>query len=140
MQVMYRFRKNYNKYIHREPDTTCALCDSTRFSVIEQGMHCRVVRNNYPYDVWENTSVLEHLMIVPNQHVANLGDTTTECMHEIMKYMAKYEYDGYNIYARTTDNNIRSIGAHQHTHLIKIDDSIAGASLYIKKPYLLLKL
>ena len=92
-----------------------------------------------PYDYWENHRVLECLMVIPKRHVAHLGKLTDAEMLDIMKVIARYEANGYNIYARTS-KSVRRTQGHQHTHLIKIDQREPRLSLLVAKPYWLFRI
>ncbi|MCA9345714.1 hypothetical protein KC871_03835 [Candidatus Saccharibacteria bacterium] len=135
---MYRFKNNYKNYLrYNKHKRACALCAPEDFTIIEQTEYAVVVVNNYPYDIWEQSVVLEHLMVLPLEHKANLSELSPATQNDIMALLAAYETKGYNIYARSVNNKHRSVAHHQHTHLIKIANDYARASLYIEKPYLL---
>ena len=78
-------------------------------------------------------------MIIPKRHVEKLSDFTDEEALELVRMSAKYEAEGYNVYARSLDNIGRSV-LHQHTHLIKTDSRRTKAIFYIRKPHFLIKL
>lgn len=90
--------------------------------------------NRFKYSHWDTQLVVEHLMVVPKRHVANLQELSDEALLDIMKLVAQYEGDGYNIYARSSSSATKSI-AHQHTHLIKTTGSAAKRLIYLNKPY-----
>lgn len=98
-----------------------------------------MVENRVPYNLWELRNVAHHLMIVPKKHVHELRQLSDSAQIDIMHLIAKYEADGYNIYARAANNNQRSVH-HQHTHCIKTVNGRVRASLFIKRPYLLFKI
>lgn len=137
---MYRNRNSSKKYLDRKNKDKCALCILDDFSVLEETEHTAVVKNNYPYDIWEGTSVKEHLMIVPKSHVAALSEINQGVLREIITLAAKYEGWGYNVYTRSLGSPLRSIRHHQHTHLIKLDGQPAKAIIYVNKPYVLIKI
>lgn len=137
---MYRNKKNSNLYISRNADGGCALCALHQFEILEESNHTAIVKNNYPYDVWEGMDVIEHLMILPKEHAAALSDVSPATLQNIIQLIVKYESLGYNVYARTRESKLRSISHHQHTHLLKVAGKPAKALLYVQKPYLLLKI
>ena len=60
----------------------CVFCDALTNEdaaplIVFRGITCFVILNLFPYNN-------AHLMIVPNRHVATLGDMTTEELHELM--------------------------------------------------------
>ncbi len=137
---MYRNKKSSKKYVTRKNTGGCALCRLDDFIIVEETRHTAVVKNNYPYDVWEGTPVKEHLMILPKKHVAGLSDIDAVVLKEIITLAAKYEGQGYNVYARSSGSPLRSIKHHQHTHLIKVEGRAAKVLIYVQKPYILKKI
>lgn len=95
--------------------------------------------NRVFYDIWEYRDVEDHLLLIPNRHVRSLNDLNKQEQAEIIQLIGEYEDKGYNVYARAKDSTMRSVG-HQHTHLIKTKHRIARFSLFIKKPYWLIKI
>jgi len=98
-----------------------------------------VLPNRVSYDVFEGRKVTDHLMIIPKRHVEKFEDFTDEEALEFVRMSAKYEADGYNVYARGMGNVSRSV-LHQHTHLIKTDANRTRAIFFVRKPYFLIKL
>lgn len=78
-----------------------------------------IIRNRFPYDIWEGQPVLSHLMIVPKAHLLSLKYLSESQSKEFILLLADYEHSGYNVYARTAASKTRSI-EHQHTHLIQL--------------------
>lgn len=120
----FRTRKNqaaYDKYRANLPvDIPCIFCslDESDSQFISQSQHFKVVQNRFPYDIWDGHKVAEHIMIVPKQHTDTLKDLSFLESKEYVEMISNYEFEGYNIYARTPGSNAKSI-IHQHTHLIK---------------------
>jgi diadenosine tetraphosphate (Ap4A) HIT family hydrolase len=107
--------------------------------IIEEHPHSRLIRNRFPYDIWEYHDVVDHLMVVPKRHVRSMSELTDTELAEIAKLLAKFEAKDYNVYARSIDSKHRTVVAHQHTHLIKLDDKSPKLAVFISKPYFLLK-
>ena len=78
-----------------------------------------VIRNRFPYTLWDGSPVVDHLMIVPKRHIEAAGNFTYEEQQEWSSYALQYEADNYSVYARSAGNGAKSI-VHQHTHLIKV--------------------
>jgi diadenosine tetraphosphate (Ap4A) HIT family hydrolase len=97
------------------------------------------VQNRFPYDIWEYHDVTDHLMVVPKRHVQSLTDLNKAERTEIMDLIADFEGQDYNVYARSKNSLHRTVTAHQHTHLIKLDAKRPRISIYVAKPYLLFK-
>lgn len=106
--------------------------------ILRETEHAVIVKNRTLYDYWEMQKVTDHLMVIPKRHVASLAELTSEERLDVMNLCAEYEAQSYNIYARGVKSNRRSM-AHQHTHLIKIDDKETKFYLAIRKPYFLFK-
>lgn len=137
---MYHFRADHKRYNSFPKPKDCSFCeDDFSGRIKEQTKHAVVVENRVPYNLWELRKVTRHYMIVPKQHVHELRELSDLALADIMKLIAKYEADGYNIYARAANNNQRSVH-HQHTHCIKTANGRIRASLFIKRPYFLFKI
>jgi diadenosine tetraphosphate (Ap4A) HIT family hydrolase len=143
---MYRTRKSKKAYnpdakriLYKSNPAACPFCDIAAVEIVEKGKLASVVRNIFPYEYWEFMDVTAHLLVIPKRHVSSLGHLTKDEKLEIMDLLAKYEAQGYNLYARTADSNMKTI-PHQHTHLIKTKDKKAKAALYSQKPYFVWKI
>jgi diadenosine tetraphosphate (Ap4A) HIT family hydrolase len=131
---MFRNRTSHLQY-HNFSQTGCPFCAKfQKPELIATTTHAQVVRNAFSYDVWEGKKVIDHLMILPKRHVASLGKLKPAELADIMKLMAEYEANNYNVYARGVANVTRSV-VHQHTHLIKTTDKEAKFYFYSAKPY-----
>lgn len=136
---MYRYRKHMGNFWDQKEQPGCALCDPTQLKIIKEYRHSWLVHNRYPYDLWEGRAVMEHLMVLPKRHLAGFGQFTRDEKHEILDLIAEYEADGFDIYARSVHSTERSVGLHQHTHLIKVRPQPPKFIMYLARPYLLLK-
>ncbi len=136
---MNHYRKTLQQYLSHQEQKDCPFC---RPETVERAVFSDdfvyVVPNITFYDLWEMHDVEEHVMIIPKRHVETLKDLTDEEQLAIMHIAADYESQGYCVYARGVGFSERSV-AHQHTHLIKAANTRARFSLYIKKPYVLIK-
>jgi diadenosine tetraphosphate (Ap4A) HIT family hydrolase len=142
---MYRYRskqKEYDKLLKAEG---CPFCEPDNHLLnphprkrIEETAHMQVVTNSFPYDVWEQVPVKEHLMLIPRRHVAALAELTADERHEYMDLVCAYEAKGYSVYTRAPRNAIRTV-AHLHTHLIRLDACEPHGFISIEKPYILVR-
>lgn len=102
---------------------TCKFCDLYHSDddpqVIARHIHFFVIKNHYPYAIWDELPVNRHLMIVPNRHVAKLSELNLDERTEYARLLTEYEDAGYSIYSRAARNISRSI-IHQHTHFIDV--------------------
>lgn len=138
---MFRYRSSYKRYMSTPRPEVCPFCEQPgNDDVLEQTRYSFVIKNQYPYDLWEGMSVTEHLMVIPSRHVRSLGDLKVRELQDIIDLMARYEARGYNVYARAVGSSQRTVPLHQHTHLIKTDNKKARAFLFWRTPYYLKKI
>lgn len=141
---MLHYRKTKVKYnSHNNADKkvqSCGFCDAeTSARHVYETDTIAVIPNRVSYDMFEGRRVTEHLMVIPKQHRESFVDFTQQEQLETMQVIAKYETEGYNIYARGVGSISRSM-KHQHTHLIKLSQRTSNAVFYIKRPYFLLNI
>ena len=134
----YRSRKDQKNYAtdikNRTADCPfCALNDASE-QIISQTKNFIVIRNIFPYSVWDAHRVTDHLMIVPKMHTEVLSKLCAQAAVEYVGIVSNYELKGYDIYARSPHSTIKSV-PHQHTHLIKSDGKRIKALLHLEKPY-----
>lgn len=129
--------KLYNKHRSALDKTRCTFCDidehDAEFVREEHGF--KVIRNKFPYSIWDSQRVVDHLMIVPVQHTDTLADLTPEQAAYYLKLVGAYEQQGYNLYARAPGSVIKTI-VHQHSHLIKTEGAPKKLVFLLRKPYI----
>lgn len=132
--------KEYKKYIATKKPG-CDFCAFTPESdqVVKAYKHFWVVKNLFGYDHWDGMSVVEHLLVVPKRHVDTISHFTDAESKEYLLLLGSYESTGYSLYARAAQNTAKSV-AHQHTHLIRMDNKRTKAMLYMRKPHMVLYL
>ena len=136
---MHHYRKTVKKYFDRQKVTECPFCASATLArAVKETKSAYIVPNLTFYDVWEGHNVLDHLIVVPKRHVKSMKDLTEAERLEIIDLIADYESQDYSAYARGVGTITRSV-EHQHTHLIKLDHKRPKFSLYLHKPYFLIK-
>ena len=129
--------RNYRKHRRSFKDeTSCVFCeiDSSSTELITETAHFKVITNKFPYSLWDDQTVLDHLMIVPRQHTNTLSDLLPDEAQEYIQLVSSYEKNGYNVWARAPQSSMKSV-IHQHTHLIKPGKKTLKIMLYIRKPY-----
>ena len=138
---MYHHRKALKRYksFPKPKSDECHFCGKDQVAIVAETEHARIIRNRVSYDVWELRKVVEHLMVIPKRHVTSLKGLHDAERIDIMKIIGDYESRGYNVYARSAGNLMRSV-PHQHTHLIKTAGKLAKFTFYLKKPYIFIKL
>lgn len=95
-----------------------------------------MVDNLFPYEIWDGHQVADHLMITPKRHVEGMAEFDAAERQEVIELLAKYEAQGYSIYARAPLNKQKTV-PHQHTHLIKLHGRPKRFQVACKKPYVL---
>lgn len=135
---MYRYRSTVRRY-RQHKNTDCPFCSPDRQQTIRQTKHAAVIRNLFPYDLWEFREVTDHLMVIPRRHVASLSQLTKDEQADIMALISQYEGRDYNVYSRARHSSQKSIPDHQHTHLIATKPTPARLLLHISKPYWLFR-
>jgi len=136
-EMYYRtVRKNLKK------SSGCGFCnfndESKKDEIISEHENFWLVKNIFPYDIWDDQGVSDHLMLVPKRHMESIGDMNDKESLEYAKILGVYDKLGYSIYARSSSNVVKSV-VHQHTHLLKLDSNEISLMIYSKKPYLLIK-
>lgn len=135
---MYRsryFEKAYKKSKTSRTTSACQFCNVPSSELVKEGEFFKIIINLFPYSFWDQSQVVEHLMIVPKRHIVSQIEYTDQERIEYMKLTAEYEEIGYNIYARAPLNSAKSV-LHQHTHLIKTSSNLYKYIFFSKKPYI----
>jgi diadenosine tetraphosphate (Ap4A) HIT family hydrolase len=127
---------SYRRHLKTVDRNVCAFCsvdeDSDQF--VEGTKYFKILKNIFPYSLWDGQRVVDHLMITPRQHTDSLDTLSLHEKADYVDLLAKYEKNGYNIYARAPQSAIKSI-FHQHTHLIKTAGTPRRFVLLVRKPY-----
>ncbi|HSH31795.1 MAG TPA: hypothetical protein VK963_03985 [Candidatus Saccharimonadales bacterium] len=134
---MYRSRQavmQYRQYVKTRPAVACEFCADLSHQMVEAREHVLIVKNLFPYTIWDCCTVVDHLMILPRQHTDTLSALSPAAKLAYIEAMGQYEAKGYDIYARTAANTTKSI-PHQHTHLIKLDRRQKKFIAYLRRPY-----
>ena len=140
---MLHYAKTRRKYArHNKSDRAknlCAFCgdENLQSRLVEKTDTMLVIPNRVSYDIFEGLRVEDHLMILPIRHTENIADFSDQEKHDMIDLLGKYELLGYSIYARGVGSINRSV-KHQHTHLIKLANTLPKFSLYMRKPYVLI--
>lgn len=136
---MHHYRSTIKLYKERQKTNICPFCNpKTLANAVYENDELYIVPNLTQYDLWEMHNVVDHLLIIPKQHVEALAGLSTKERAALVDIMAQYEVLGYSAYARGVGFVGRSV-RHQHTHLIKVDNTQPKAALFLQKPYILVK-
>lgn len=134
------YRKTMQAYKARQKAKGCPFCNAnTVAKAIYENEDLYIVPNLTKYDLWELHDVTDHLLIIPMRHVKTLSELSQKERMAIIDACAKYEAEGYSVYARGNGFVKRSV-EHQHTHLIKTTNKVPRLTFFLQKPYCLIKL
>jgi diadenosine tetraphosphate (Ap4A) HIT family hydrolase len=128
----------YRQHRKRKPDAACEFCaiKAGDEQFIEEGKHFKVIINLFKYTFWDEQDVTHQVMLVPKMHTETISSLPVEAASEFLKFIGKYEAEGYNVYARARQNDTKSV-PHQHTHLIKTKGKRKKVIIYSRKPFML---
>ncbi len=136
-----RSRLEVKKYRHEiktkhRQNSNCTFCnfDNGDVLVIKELPNFYLVKNKFPYSIWDQKPVEDHLMIVPKRHTDSIAKFNQTEKIEFLDKLSEYEGQGYNVYARSPGDVTKSI-IHQHTHLIRAKPKEIKYLFYLKKPY-----
>lgn len=126
----------YKKHLSRVDRTVCAFCaiQDHHPQWVKDTKYFKVIKNIFPYSLWDGQKVVDHLMVTPKKHTDSLSAMKSAQKVEYVDLIEEYEHMGYNIYARAPTSVIKSI-QHQHTHLIKTAGRPRGFVFLMRKPY-----
>lgn len=126
----------YRRYRKHESNDTCSFCEITEKhpQFVEQTIFFKVIRNRFPYSVWDGQGVIDHLMIIPKKHVDGFGGIPPKASAEYFALLGKYEKENYNLYARAPLSSVKSI-VHQHTHLLRLDGRKKKHIFFLTRPF-----
>lgn len=118
--------QEYRRVRREEPDRVCPFCRPDPDYLVSSSTHTHLLLNRFPYAIWENQVVEEHLMLVPRTHHESMSSMSAEEYADMVAMLREYEPNGYSIYTRGATNQGRS-QVHLHTHLIRTSTTIAPA-------------
>lgn len=128
--------KIYDKHLNKIQGDECSFClihkNSEQF--ILETKSFKLIKNIFPYSLWDGLRVEDHLLLVPKKHTDTLSDLSPNESKEYIELVSEYELKGYNIYARAP-SSIRKTVIHQHTHFIKTSGSVKKAIFTVYKPF-----
>ncbi len=130
--------KKYSRYkknvAHNEGCDFCQIDESFQHHV-RNTKSFKIFQNIFPYSVWDDQDVQEHLLMAPKRHIDTLGDLDANEAVEYVNLIASYETQGYNIYMRPPQSEVKTV-PHQHTHLIKPLPKTHNMLFVLRKPYI----
>lgn len=137
-----RARKSVRAYTQRQktierPEDGCVFCamDASAPQYVSETKYFKLIKNIFPYTLWDSQTVLDHILVVPIQHTDTLADIPPVAAQDFVRLISQYESEGYSVWARPPGSVTKSL-AHQHTHLIKLSGKSIRFLLYLRRPYL----
>lgn len=131
-------QRKYHNYIVRHKVEGCDFCAYNESSeVVAEHIQFLVIKNMFPYTVWDGMNVLDHLMLIPRRHITSLSELTADESKEYMELLGSYEDAGYSAYSRSHKNNMKTV-PHQHTHLLKTGSKQKKLMVFVRKPHVLI--
>lgn len=128
-------QKRYDEYRNNKQGDDCDFCIMIPETVyLETTRYFSVVRNNFPYRVWDSAFVTDCLMLVSQRHFVLLGDMTKAEQSEYLSLLAAYEAKGCTYYSRGKAM-VTGSQLHFHTHLLQLGKRIRAA-VFIDKPHI----
>jgi diadenosine tetraphosphate (Ap4A) HIT family hydrolase len=126
----------YKKHLKTTDAKSCPFCAAKKQDrdFYEETKSFKIIKNIFPYSIWDGQTVIDHLMVTPKKHTDNLAGMTNAQKVEYVSIIEKYEKRGYNIYSRAPVSVIKSI-AHQHTHLIKTKGAAKRFLFLLRRPF-----
>lgn len=127
---------SYKLHRRRETGSRCVFCAISKNDkqYVEETTYFKVIRNLFPYSIWDGQGVHDHLMIIPKAHTDKLGNMNEKAAIEYLQIIDRYESEGYNLYARAPASTVKSV-VHQHTHLILLDGKERRFVFLLRKPF-----
>lgn len=128
----------YSQMLKKTPINICAFCSLKKGDeqFVSETKFFKVIKNAYPYSIWDGQGVTDHLMVIPKEHTDTIAHFTNAMSLEYSRTVGNYEGMGYNVYARTPTSKSKSV-THQHTHLIKVDGESKRLIFLMRWPFYL---
>lgn len=119
----------------RDPNV-CNFCDFASQRVLGTLATHWVIDNLYPYELFDDMVVSDHILIVPKRHIVGISEFTTEERVDFLDTVSEYEEEGYTLFARAPMNKAKSV-THQHSHMIKpnLDRDPIQSLIYKRAPH-----
>lgn len=125
----------YRKWKQKSDKKHCVFCYPPKHQIVQELKKFYIFKNDFPYAIWDYRKVIDHLMVVPKEHVNKISELSADSKEEYINILSEFEDNGYNLYTRTDSNKSKSIG-HFHTHLIKTDGKPFTSLVYQREPYI----
>lgn len=132
---MYRHPKVQKKYDREKGQKEgCVFCNLETEHIVEEYDMFFIIKNIYPYYLWDLKEVEDHFLVVPKKHAQGFEHLEDDHMSEYTKIITIYSSNGYDTFTRTSKSS-RKTQPHLHTHLIKTKGDIKKKLTFTEKPY-----
>lgn len=125
----------YRKWKQKVKASHCIFCDPPRYKIVQELKRFYILKNDFPYAIWDYRKVIDHVMMVPKKHVNKISKLSADSKEEYINTLSEFEENGYNLYTRTDSNKSKSV-EHFHTHLIKTGGQPFASMVYQREPYI----
>ena len=73
-----REAKRYDKYLAKLAPGVCEFCTIGKGNeqFVSETNSFKLIHNLFPYSIWDGQRVVDHLLVVPKQHIDTLQDLT----------------------------------------------------------------
>lgn len=115
---MYRLKKAELKYKKEHSNNKCPFCDPDSIEIIDQTENFYILKNLFPYNIWDRRKVKVHLMVVSKKHHESLHEIDRNLIGEYTTVIANYAVQGFDVFTRGKGSITKTV-THFHTHLIK---------------------
>lgn len=101
----------------------CPFCDDiSNRQIVEDCGDFLVIKNDFPYHIYANLEVVDHLVVIPKRHIDQLLQLNDRQRADYSAILWRYHNQGYDNLTRSARSSGRSVPAHVHTHLIQTTD------------------
>lgn len=117
---MYRIKKAELRYKKKQINNTnkCDFCDPSAIAIISQTENFYIIKNIFPYNIWDRRKVKTHLLVASKGHLRGLEEISAKLLKEYITILKNYSGEGFDMFTRSTESVIKTV-EHFHTHLIK---------------------
>lgn len=115
---MYRIKKAELRYKKEQAKNSCPFCDSAAVEIIAQTENFYILKNIFPYNIWDRRKVKNHLLVVSKKHHESLHEIDRNLIGEYAAIISNYAGLGFDVFTRGKGSITKTV-AHFHTHLIK---------------------
>lgn len=147
MSRLPKVQNAYERYSNSFSKNVCKYCGDFNITTMFEGIEINqlveqttsfwIIQNSFPYKIWDKYKVISHLLVIPKEHIINLGIMYKSDWSRLNYILSKYEAQGYSTYIKSNGNGAGAI-SHLHFDLIKLEPKQIKWIVYKDNPYILL--